>query len=448
MTIHSLHEKINELATTGGKLDKQRILEKYKNDEDFRYVLNFLLNPFKLTRISTKRLAKHIEPWLLELNGHDFKELKHLLAYLASKSSGTDYNTYVAQHFIAKQETDELKKFVSQLVTKDLKVGVSQKTVNKVYGSKGEDAIPDFAVMLAESFEKKHEKVTGKFYITLKLDGNRCVAIKENGVVKFFTRKGQPIDGVTELESELAHFPDNMVYDGELLLENPDNLPSDELFRATQKVVRKDGEKKNLDFFIFDSLPLSEFKVGKSSKNYEQRRNTIDLIFNEVKTKLSLLDEGLERVMLLPVLYEGTDKGVIPVMMAEVEANGYEGLMVNTAKGLYQTKRTNDLLKVKTMKTADLLVMSIEKAIDGQLEGLLGRVNVEYKGNLVGVGSGFSHEERKRFVDNPDDICGKIIEVQFFEESKDEKTGQPSLRFPVFKGIRHDKCVEDINYGE
>jgi DNA ligase-1 len=100
------------------------------------------------------------------------------------------------------------------------------------------------------------------------------------------------------------------------------------------------------------------------------------------------------------------------------------------------------------MKTADLLVMSIEKAIDGQFEGLLGRVNVEYKGGLCGVGSGFTLEQRRQFIDNPDDIVGKIIEVQFFEESKDEKTGQPSLRFPVFKGIRDDKTVDDINYGE
>jgi DNA ligase-1 len=203
---------------------------------------------------------------------------------------------------------------------------------------------------------------------------------------------------------------------------------------------------------MFDTLPLSEFKAGKSKKKYEQRRNELDLIFGKLAdTTIGDAVEAIEPIFfikLVEVMYEGADKSVIPAYASVVEEQGYEGLMINTADGLYQSKRVNNLLKVKSMKTADLLVMSVEKAIDGQFEGLLGRVNVEYRGNLVGVGSGFTLEQRRQFIDNPDEIVGKIIEVQFFEESQDEKTGQPSLRFPVFKGIRFDKGVEDINYGE
>src|SRR6185312_14880637 len=95
-------------------------------------------------------------------------------------SSGRDYDICVVQNFINKQPTEELKRFVTQIATKDLKLGVSEKTVNKVFG-KG--TIPEFGVMLAESYEKKVDKVKGKFYITLKLDGNRCAVLKEDGVV-------------------------------------------------------------------------------------------------------------------------------------------------------------------------------------------------------------------------------------------------------------------------
>lgn len=443
MSLLSVYTIMNQIANESSKTGKEQILKVNQLDMEFRQALVFLLNPYIVTGISTKKISKEIN--YVSEEYHPFLSLEDVMEHILNNNTGRDVDVALVRDYIKNIEKPELQDFVKRFVTKDLKLGISEKTVNKIYGK---DTIPSFAVMLAESFEKKHEKVTGKFFITLKLDGNRCVAIKEDGVVKFFSRKGQPIEGLTQLVEELGYFPDNTVYDGELLLNNKDNLPSDELFRATQKVVRKDGEKKDLEFYMFDSLPLSEFKAGKSKKAYEQRRNTLDIIFSNAKTQMVFDDEDMDKVLLLPVLYEGEDKGVIPVMMKEVEDAGYEGLMVNTAKGLYQTKRTTDLLKVKTMKTADLLVMSIEKAIDGQLEGLLGRVNVEYKGNLVGVGSGFSHEERKRFVDNPDEICGKIIEVQFFEESKDEKTGQPSLRFPVFKSIRHDKGVEDINYGE
>ena len=39
---------------------------------------------------------------------------------------------------------------------------------------------------------------------------------------------------------------------------------------------------------------------------------------------------------------------------------------------------------------------------------------------------------------NPNDIVGRIIECQFFEETHD-KDGNLSLRFPIFKTIRNDK---------
>lgn len=435
MDIVKIYNIMNKLENESARTTKEKILKDNKGDKDFLEALSFLLNPYIVTGISTKKMKKKIklkEGATVQL----IVTFADLIEYLKKHTSGRDKDIIAIQSYINRLEATELQEFVKKFVTKDLKLGISEKTVNKIYGA---DTIPTFAVMLAESFEKKGDKVTGKFFITLKLDGNRCVAINDNDGVKFFTRKGQPIDGMTQLENEFAKLPKGYVYDGELLLVNKDNLPSDELFRATQKVVRKDGDKKDLEFHIFDLLTIAEFKEGKSKKVYEQRRNNLNLLG---------VDDSFEFISVLPVLYEGEDRSVIPAYASAVEEQGYEGLMINTANGSYQTKRVVDLLKVKSMKTADLLVMSVEKAIDGQFEGLLGRVNVEYKGNLVGVGSGFTLEQRRQFIDNPDDIVGKIIEVQFFEESKDEKTGQPSLRFPVFKGIRFDKGVEDINYGE
>lgn len=435
MSLNKIYGIMNQLETQSAKTTKEQILKNNKDDMEFREALVFLLNPYIVTGISTKKMKKKVKEFELKFSNHDLNTLGDLIEYLNTNNSGRDYDVFVIQKFINKQD-DVIGEFIRKFATKDLKLGISEKTVNKVYGK---NTIPTFAVMLAESFEKKADKVTGKFYLTLKLDGNRCVCVVDNGV-KFFTRKGQPILDLVELTEQFAQLPRG-VYDGELLLDNPNNLPSAELFRATQKVVRKDGEKKGLHFNIFDTLSVEEFNDGKSKKTYEQRRNTLDTVIHYITT-------DLPNVGVLPVLYEGTNKEVISAYATIVEREGFEGLMVNTADGLYQTKRVVDLLKVKSMKTADLLVMNIEKAIDGQFEGLMGRVNVEYKGNLVGVGSGFTLEQRKEFIENPDLICGKVIEVQFFEETKDEKTGQPSLRFPVFKGIRHDKGVEDVNYGE
>lgn len=427
-----------DLKNDSSRTGKEAILKAHEDNELFREVLEFVYNPYIVTGISTKKLNKKMEKKvkdkLVEMGDLPMEDIvEDVIAYIKENNSGRDNDIAYLQAIIKRLETDEEKDLLKQIVTKDLKVGITSKTINKVYG-KG--TIPEFSVMLAESYEKKADKVKGKFYITQKLDGNRCIAMKENGKVKFFTRKGQEIGGMTQLEEAFASYPDNQVYDGEILLINKDNLPADQLFRATQKVVRKDGEKKDLLFYIFDALPLAEFKAGKSKKTYEQRRNTINMFSDS------------EFIRILPVLYEGDDINMVAVLAKFAEEKGWEGLMLNTASGLYQSKRVVDLLKVKKMKTADLLCVSVEKSIDGQFKDMLARINVEYKGNIVGVGSGFTIDERRYFTENPDEIIGKIIEVQYFEESKDEKTGQPSLRFPVFKGIRHDKGIDDINYGE
>lgn len=443
-TIDELYYIFNLLRVHGAKTDKERILKENENNKLFRYTLKFLYDPFILTGISTKKINKEIEPLVIE-DEHHFETIKDVMEYLRNNYTGTNYNVYVVQEFINKQEDNSIKAFIKEIVTKDLKVGITEKTINKVYG-KGE--IPSFGVMLAESYSKKMDKVTGEFYITLKLDGNRCIAINEKNGVKFYSRKGQPIEHMHELEEQFKHLPTGMVYDGEVLLVNKDNLSSDKLFRATQKVIRKDGVKEGLEFHIFDALPIKEFKDGKSSLKYEvRRRNVLDMTYMHIESTTGETKEFTHpNIHVLPVLYQGTDKSVIPTIMKEVEDAGQEGLMINTADGLYITKRTNALLKVKTMQTADLIVLSVEKAINGAFKGLLGRVNVEYKGNSVGVGSGFTLKQRTEFIENPELIIGKIIEVSYFEESKDEKTGKPSLRFPIFKGIREDKDIGDVNY--
>ena len=40
--------------------------------------------------------------------------------------------------------------------------------------------------------------------------------------------------------------------------------------------------------------------------------------------------------------------------------------------------------------------------------------------------------DRKFFIDNPNEIIGRVVVISYFEESTNEQGGV-SLRFPVFK---------------
>lgn len=63
---------------------------------------------------------------------------------------------------------------------------------------------------------------------------------------------------------------------------------------------------------------------------------------------------------------------------------------------------------------------------------------IRHRGSEVKVGSGLSKEQRLRWFDHPEEIIGKTVTIQYFEETMDSKTGEPSLRFPVLKYIYED----------
>ena len=128
-----------------------------------------------------------------------------------------------------------------------------------------------------------------------------------------------------------------------------------------------------------------------------------------------------------------------------VEPNGWEGLMLNVNDSLYVTKRTNGLLKIKEFSDADVLVTDVFEGT-GKLEGTLGGIVVSYKGNKIRVGSGFNDSERNYYWNHADEIVGHVVQINYFEESKNKTNDKISLRFPTFITVRNDKSVDDISY--
>ena len=126
-------------------------------------------------------------------------------------------------------------------------------------------------------------------------------------------------------------------------------------------------------------------------------------------------------------------------MKAQVTSLNWEGLMVRR-DAPYESGRSKNLLKIKIFHDAEYKViesiMGSQRVIVDEREVeeiMLSAVIIEHKGNRVQVGSGFSINERREYFKNPEKIVGKVITVQYFEETVDQ-SGNNSLRFPVFKG--------------
>ena len=107
----------------------------------------------------------------------------------------------------------------------------------------------------------------------------------------------------------------------------------------------------------------------------------------------------------------------------------------------YEGKRTNNLLKYKKWSDAEYKVIAVEEGdaqelVDGVMKKIkcVGNLVIEHKGNKVGVGTGLSLEQRKRWYEHPEEIIGRIVTIKFFEETQDQ-FGNWSLRFPVLKTV-------------
>lgn len=418
---------INQIAATSSRNKKEAILRENQGNELLRDVFYFVFNPYILTGLSTKKITKEV------IMRHDcfdhFTSYEDTKNYILKHNTGTDVDIATVQNFILGNQSSELRDFYIKIFTKDLKIGITADTLNKVYGN----FIPVFDVMLAKKFEDHKHKIKGDFVITKKLDGNRLVVIKDNGVVKSFTRQGNQYEGLEEIESDIANLPnDNIVFDGELIADTSGS--THEVYAETTSKARSKGKNKTgLLFHIFDMLPLEDFQKGKSKTNCIKRKEALSFIFNNHK---------LPHCKEVIPIYIGKDLAQIqPLLHYAIEQN-WEGLMLNLDTP-YVCKRTDTILKVKVMNTCDLIVTDFEEGT-GRNEGRLGALIVDYKGYSCGVGSGFSDVDREYIWNHKEEYLGKIVEVQYFEESKNQDGGI-SLRFPVYKNLRIDKTEPSYN---
>ena len=117
--------------------------------------------------------------------------------------------------------------------------------------------------------------------------------------------------------------------------------------------------------------------------------------------------------------------------------------MVNLSDAPYDCKRTSNILKVKKFKDADVRVLGVNEGTKGD-KGKLGSITIqfEHEGELwtSNCSSGFNDEEKDLYWEHPELLIGKIVNVEYFEITKDKKTNKYAMRFSIWTHrIRDDK---------
>ena len=429
-TLQHFRDFVNEIMESNSRLHKQAVLKKYADDEVVKRYLQIAFDPYKVYGVSTKKLYKENAadaPF-------DIGSVFELFDYLENHNTGRDVDIAVCQYALDYfgSRDGQLAALLEMLICKDLSIGCDYKTINKEIPG----LIKTFSCMLAQKYFDSPGKLEGKtFAITAKLDGFRLIAIKDSsGSVKFYSRVGQLVEGLVEIEQEFKNIPNNMAFDGELTISNYFEMSSKDAYKAASKIIRLKGDtaKTGLTYRVFDCMTAEEFLAQKCDKTYDERRAMLDTFANRV---------DLKHIEVLPVLYRGDDTSKVIEWLNRITADDGEGVMCNVCSEKYSWTRSWALVKVKKMQDVDLQIIGFEEG-SGRLSGTLGALLVRYKNNnIVKVGSGFSDELRKEIWNNQADWFSSVVSVQYFEETNSDNG--VSLRFPVFLERRVDKLTPD-----
>ncbi len=361
-----------------------------------------------------------------QLTGHAARDAIELVMQTATQEQWNDY--------------------YRRILIKDLRCGVSEKTVNSVAKKNKFDQykIPVFSCMLAHDSANHEKKMIGDKMLDYKLDGVRVLAIynADNETVTMYSRNGKQFLNFGHIEKEIidelsSKFKESMVLDGEMVSSS---------FQALMKQVhRKDNvEATDAKYAVFDLLPLTEFQAGQSKKLLLERHNDLFNLTMDLPE-----DSNIFMVDKQPVDLD-TDMGQRLFKQFNKEAidKGFEGIMIKDVDAPYECKRSHFMLKAKPFIEVSLEIKDTEEGT-GRNAGKLGALICEGKDDnkfiRVNVGSGLTDDNRDTFWADRDSLVGQIVEIRADAITQNQDTeNEWSLRFPRFMRFRGFEVGEKI----
>ena len=401
---------IEKMRATSSSTDKVQII---KEASPFVHkALEYTYNPFKQFYVTSKTCIK---------NSH-LKE-RHSLELFEVLDKLT--NREVTGHDAIKLVNGLEDESIYKIIDKNLDIRAGDKVINKAVPN----LIPTFSVALAKEYDGKCDWNDG-WHASRKLDGVRCLAVVDfEGKCTLYSRMGKELTTLNKVKEAIeATGIINTVFDGEICL--IDENGNEDFQGIMKQLRRKDHQIENPAYMIFDMIYKPEFDNQKGNETLSER--------------LSKLRGWLQGRFINPNILRYTEQFTITDndhfnYWSEMPTQeGWEGIMLRKDVG-YEGKRTKNLLKVKKFFDAEYKVIDFdiddhEIVVNGRSETvpMLSQVWIEHKGYKVKVGSGWTQEQRLQYIDGS--IVGKVITVQYFEETNNDKGGI-SLRFPTVKHI-------------
>jgi bifunctional non-homologous end joining protein LigD len=270
-----------------------------------------------------------------------------------------------------------------------------------------------------------------------KLDGIRCIAIRDGGPVKLLSRNDLSLNGrypgiVSTLEADACK---RFAVDGEV-------VAFEGAHTSFQRLSHPDA---SIFYYVFDILWLDGEDVR--SRPLRERK--------------ALLKDALNFQSHVRLTAYRNEEG--EAMFAEACAKGWEGVIAKRADSVYTAKRSKDWLKFKCEQGQELVIGGFTAPRGSREEFgalLVGHFDADGALRYAGkVGTGFDREtledlgarmraltrDTTPFADSPRYRDATWIEPQLVAQlGFSEWTTAGRLRHPRFLGLRFDKPASQV----
>jgi len=427
---------IQELEADNSRLKKEAIIKRESDADNQRFFdgVCMALDGFRTFGVQKVPVSKK--------DGKGLEEARFLdtIKKLEDRTLTGNEMRDTIEDLCNRSKMEEWNDWYRRILIKDLRCGVTHKTINKHSKYK----VPVFECMLATDSVKHEKKMVGNVIVEPKLDGVRVVVIcdVDKDEVKLFSRNGKELSNFPTInktfDDMLDQMSESMVFDGEVM--------SDDFQTLMREIHRKSGAKtKDAKLNLFDCLPLSEFKNGGSNSVNDailKRKEMLEGFKFHLKSNVHLVE-----YVKMNLSDEDGQKQFADYNKMCID-RGFEGIMVKPVNGIYECKRSTLWLKVKPFIEVSLTVKDTEEGT-GRNVGKLGALIVEGKdsGKFIktNVGSGLTDADRETYWKAKDKLIGQVVEVRADAITQNQNAKDEwSLRFPRFLRFRGFKVGEKL----